>query len=347
MVVGSFASGSDVAREIASIDIPTSKLPQSMQDARHRDLDNFPSLPREEHGKIEGPLTKVYQSSSMQPNDMSPGMVKDDSKPWLELIEHRPLIEKIENVDEKSVIHFNDGTTVENIDVIIFATGYLYYFPFFKSTDFPWNTKAVCEQHIEAVDVMDDRDKWEVDGLQGLGMREVDDLKIFLEGDRTCAFIGLRECSRVIFDYLVVPFPLVEIQSHVTAMYWAGRLPNFPENPSPPTREPDAVADKAPNHQAQQAGNDNTNEPLHKGNDSVANSDKFSSHEPAKKDKRYTEKVRGDYVFGFPFEYEYENYLLGLTKEADGGEAGGWGQVEPWRYPLRKNKALRSETLGY
>ena len=66
-----------------------------------------------------------------------------------------------------------------------------------------------------------------------------------------------------------------------------------------------------------------------------------------KKDKRHTEKVRGDLVFGFPFEYSYENYVLELTAEADGGQSNGWGEVENWRFPLRKNKALRSETLGY
>jgi hypothetical protein len=63
--------------------------------------------------------------------------------------------------------------------------------------------------------------------------------------------------------------------------------------------------------------------------------------------KRYTEQVRGAYVFGFPYEFLYENYLLSLTAEADGGIGGGWGEVEPFRWEYRKQKELRFKTIGY
>ena len=145
--------------------------------------------------------------------------------------------------------------------------------------------------------------------------------------------------------YLVVPFPLAEVQSHLTALFWSGRLPNIPKQFSPPSREdaPDPDSAKNPDHQSQQAGNDTTHD---NANDHPH--DMKESGAPAKKkDKRHTEKVRGDLVFGFPHEYRYENYVLGLTSEADGGDENGWGAVEDWRFPLRKNKALRSQTLGY
>ncbi|KAG7548997.1 hypothetical protein FFLO_03110 [Filobasidium floriforme] len=326
LVVGSFASGSDVARELASVQIPTQDLPESMQLARKRNHLSHPDVPAE--GKVE-----VFQSSSMLPNDRSPyGKKEEEGRPWTKYIQHRPLIEKIEG----GVIHFKDGSTLEDIDVIIFATGFYYQLPFAKSEDAPWNEKRVCEETVGDVDVLDEVNGWEKGGIQGLAIKELDEIKLFLRGDRTCAFIAL--------PYLVVPFPLAEIQSHLTALYWAGRLSNIPDSFSAPSREEEAVQpdDKAkpqqqPGHENQQAANDTTHDGEHAK----------PGNPPVKKDKRHTEKVRGDLVFGFPYEYRYENYLLGLTAEADGGEKGGWGSVEEWRFPLRKNKALRSEVLGY
>jgi hypothetical protein len=293
---------------------------------------------------------------------MSPyGKKEEEGRPWTKFIQHRPLIEKIDG----GVIHFKDGSTLEDIDVIIFATGFYYQLPFAKSEDAPWNEKRVCEETVGDVDVLDEVNGWEKGGIQGLAIKELDEIKLFLKGDRTCAFIALRECHFGIWPspfpghlkaeihlvlwlfllaYLVVPFPLAEIQSHLTALYWAGRLPNIPDSFSAPSREEEAAQpdDKAkpqqqPDHESQQAGNDTTHDGEHAK----------PGNPPVKKDKRHTEKVRGDLVFGFPYEYRYENYLLGLTAEADGGEKGGWGSVEEWRFPLRKNKALRSEVLGY
>jgi len=186
--VGSFASGSDVARELASVALPTDCLPESMQLARKRNHHDHPDVAPK--GKVE-----VFQSSSMLPNDMSSfGKEATEKTPWIKLIEHRPLIEKIEG----GVVHFNNGSTLENIDVIIFATGYYYYFPFFKATDYPWNEqdKRVCDETVDEIDIVDEINGWEKDGLQGLAMQGLDELKLFLKADRTCAFIALRE-SRV------------------------------------------------------------------------------------------------------------------------------------------------------
>jgi hypothetical protein len=52
-------------------------------------------------------------------------------------------------------------------------------------------------------------------------------------------------------------------------------------------------------------------------------------------------------VLGFPYEFTYCDYLLELCSKADGGEAGGWGKVEDWRWELRKDTGLRRRTLGY
>jgi hypothetical protein len=183
--VGSFASGSDVARELASVALPTDSLPESMQLARKRNHHDHPDVAPK--GKVE-----VFQSSSMLPNDMSSfGKEATEKSPWIKLIEHRPLIEKMEG----GVIYFNNGSTLENIDVIIFATGYYYFFPFFKTSDYPWSEQdnRVCDETVGEVDVVDEINGWEKDGLQGLAMQGLDELKLFLKADRTCAFIALRE----------------------------------------------------------------------------------------------------------------------------------------------------------
>ena len=181
-MVGSFASGSDVARELSSVQVPTSDLPESMQLARKRNHSSHPDVP------IQGNVD-VFQSSSMLPNDMSPyGKKEDEKQPWTKFIQHRPLIDRIED----DVIHFKDGTTLEDVDVIIFATGYYYYLPFCKSEDAPWNEKRVCDETVRGVDVLDEINGWEKDGIQGLAMKGLDEIKVFLKDDRTCAFIALR-----------------------------------------------------------------------------------------------------------------------------------------------------------
>lgn len=136
----------------------------------------------------------MYQSSSQTPNMFTSGLAadeEDESRPWLRLIEQRPLIDRIE---EGGVIRFTDGSTLEEIDVIIFATGYLYYYPFFKRSDYPWNREEVqvLDRTVEGVDVVREDGK-DVGGLQGLGMRNMDELMLFLERDRSMALIGLRE----------------------------------------------------------------------------------------------------------------------------------------------------------
>lgn len=148
-----------------------------------------------------GNRIRVYQSSSQTPNMFTSGLAADeddDTRPWLRLIEQRPLIQQIDAGEEGSVIQLKDGSTLEGINVIIFATGYLYYYPFFKRSDAPWNrTEAqVVDLPIVKGDVVDGG-QGDVGGMQGLGMRHMDELMLFLETDRSMAMIGLRESSCV------------------------------------------------------------------------------------------------------------------------------------------------------
>lgn len=132
-----------------------------------------------------------------------------------------------------------------------------------------------------------------------------------------------------------MPFPLFEIQSHLVSLLWVGKLPHFPEHPTIPPRSAHEPLPTPPETPRDSATPESAN-PIANG-----------TTPKETKEKRYTEKVRGDYVFGFPYEFHYENYLLSLTAEADGGKAGGWGEVEPFRWEYRKQKDLRFQTIGY
>jgi hypothetical protein len=205
LVVGSFASGSDIARELASVNLPSEVLPESMTAFKtsrpadaHTHLDGADVQPTIDEEK----RIRVYQSSSQTPNMFTSGLAAsegDDTRPWLRLIEQRPLIERIDTASEKSTIRFKDGSTLTGIDVIIFATGYLYYYPFFKRSDAPWNRPEaqLLDLPIVEGDIVGEGQA-DVGGMQGLGMRHMDPLMIFLEGDRSMALIGLRKCPYII-----------------------------------------------------------------------------------------------------------------------------------------------------
>ncbi|GHJ89020.1 hypothetical protein NliqN6_5422 [Naganishia liquefaciens] len=360
LVVGSFASGSDIARELASVNLPSDVLPESM--TAHKpprpadDDDDDEDVPATPHTRIRPTTPRasrlgVYQSSSQTPNMFTPGLSADDAgaddaRPWLRLIEQRPLIERIETDHRTpSVIRFNDGSTLRDIDVIIFATGYLYYYPFFKRSDPPWNTPEaqVLDTPIGEEDVVD-KGQNDIGGIQGLGMRHMDELMLFLETDRSMAMIGL--------PYQVVPFPLFEIQSHLVALLWAGRLPHFPDHPTLPSRSPATEPLPTPPETPRESTTPDvpdteSTDDAHPTRKAATAAAATAAPEPEPAVKRYTEKVRGDYVFGFPYEFAYENYLLSLTAEADGGTAGGWGQVEAFRWEYRRQKELRFQTIGY
>jgi hypothetical protein len=386
LVVGSFASGSDIARELASVNLPASVLPESMTAHKPARLADQQNRPRDtsNHGDEAtlGDKTKirVYQSSSQTPNMFTSGLAadtEDDARPWLRLIQQRPLIDRIDtpaaslplstvskaeeaSSSSSSVIHFKDGSTLTDIDVVIFATGYLYYYPFFKQSDAPWNREEcrILDAVVEGADVLGDGGKGggEIGGLQGLGMRHMDELMLFLQNDRSMAFIGLRKWTQysasvtfhgeradhgVLYQktaYQVVPFPLFEIQSHLVSLLWAGKLPHFPEHPRLPQRPSDDTVPPTPPETPRDSTRTTPTAIDHGANGGSVT---------AVKEQRYTEKVRGAYVFGFPYEFHYENYLLSLTAEADGGKEGGWGEVEEFRWYWRKQKELRFQTIGY
>ena len=162
LVVGSFASGSDLARQLASLNI-----------------DKY-----EPNSDKEG-YTKVYVSCSTPP---------DTIDPWTPYITYLPLMDHIQ---EDGTIVLQDQRTVKRVDTIIFATGYNFSLPFCKFTDYPWSDRKfqVLDEVIQVEEREDGRER-EAGGMKGLSMDKLDQVMLFLEADqgKSIAFPALREC---------------------------------------------------------------------------------------------------------------------------------------------------------
>ncbi len=174
LVVGAFASGSDIARELALLNLPTYD-------------ENALPTPASSRPQTPGKRTHVYQSSSGVRNPYNaPG---EDA--WRKFVELHGLIERIQG----DLIIFKDGSELKGIDTIIFATGYEFYFPFFKVDDEPWSR----EEARLVTDVVGDAEsvspQLDHRGMRGLGMQHLDELMMFLQGDRSMAMLGLGESA--------------------------------------------------------------------------------------------------------------------------------------------------------
>lgn len=109
---------------------------------------------------------------------------------------HTSRVAPIERID-KDVIICQDGQRLDDVDTIVFATGYLYSFPFL-----PFEGGELIK-----------------DGQKVLNLVQ----HLFYKRNTTLAFVGL--------PIRIVPFPLAQAQGVLIARYWAGRVPLPPPLP--------------------------------------------------------------------------------------------------------------------
>ena len=108
---------------------------------------------------------------------------------------------------------------------------------------------------------------------------------------------------------------MTEVQSRLISYHWSDLVPSIPKTPLPlnPTHDPDGQKGKV----------------------------------------KKTIQARKEFVFGFPYEWTYEEYLMEICYQADLNRGKGdtvpecWRRVEPWRRQRRDDKGLRQRTLGY
>jgi hypothetical protein len=140
---------------------------------------------------LRGIPTKVYQSSTGIGNSST---ADDPNEPWRPYIHKVPLIDRFEADGAKGRIHFRSipfiHEPIDDVDVVIFATGYYNSLPFCKKEDEPWRSTRLLEEEITIKDGGDERD---LGGMRGLHVEGLDEMLLFLADDRSLAFPGLRE----------------------------------------------------------------------------------------------------------------------------------------------------------
>jgi lysine/ornithine N-monooxygenase len=173
LVVGAGNSGADIVRHLSSLN-----------------LGHYTYQGEKTDDQVDRPYTTVYQSVT----GASRAGYNSGTEPWTPYIRTVPTIHHIEGPSEgrlNGTIHLQDESKLEDIDLIIFATGYNNSLPFAKATDQPWASANVLDEVIRE-DERAGGDKWEIGGVKGLHMVGLDELLLFLKDDRTIAFPGLR-----------------------------------------------------------------------------------------------------------------------------------------------------------
>ncbi|ODN83922.1 hypothetical protein L198_07619 [Cryptococcus wingfieldii CBS 7118] len=280
---------------------------------------------------------------------------------WGKYLKQKPLVSHIDPpspTHPKGVIHFQpppsseDGTPVpvsdeqiDDVDLILFATGYNFAYPFFKSTDRPWDGKSVVDGVI-GKEERQGGDEREVGGLKGLTPKNLDELLMFHKGDRSLAFLVL--------PYQMVPFPFAQVQARLSSLLWAGLLPSFPAHPTLPPNASNPYQQEEESPAPVPASNP---DPTASETSTPGTSNTYttsSAETPSKPSTRKMMQVRRQLLFGAPYEWDYSEFLMGIMAEADAGEGGEgkkveehWKRIEPFRRELREQTDLKKRTLGY
>lgn len=171
VVVGSRASGSDIARELAMDDDGI------YAPAEGRGANGNGSA----HGDANGASKRtIYQSvRGYKPGDK----IWDDEFSWAKRIHVVPEIVRVDPTPEGSELVLADGKALKGIKAIVFATGYLFSYPFAQGPPFdkyPLTTSVAPASN----------------GLPAAGGQDILNLNnsdTFYLPDPTLAIIGLRE----------------------------------------------------------------------------------------------------------------------------------------------------------
>ncbi|EIW66197.1 hypothetical protein TREMEDRAFT_13077, partial [Tremella mesenterica DSM 1558] len=337
MVVGSFASGSDLSRQIASLNLHSSHLSNPPQSNQQTSSSSGNDITTDDEK-----YTKVYLSASSQTQYSN-----TPDQPWTPFIKFVPLIKSISpstTNHTKGIINLQDDQQISDVDVIIFATGYYFSLPFCKTTDEPWISNGILKSYIDDGE-RENGWKDEIGGLKGLKMEGLDELLLFLKNDNSIAFPVLQ--------YQIVPFPFAEIQARLFSFLWSDQLPDFskhPELPLNPSNPYSQSSNSTLHSKSVPSSSLNTAHSAHfsttstnKGPHSVGGSDPI----------RKVVTMRQKLVFGAPYEWTYSEFLMRLMDEAEDQfekkELDGWRKVEIWRRERREEIAqgLRKKLLGY
>lgn len=280
VVVGNASSGFDICREMVGKVARTLPLPEAWEKKSSpfsASLVDDVSPEAATAAWVAGCGSEAYGGRVVQSvldYDRPPGLdfdPRDPSSPaWARRIRVVPRIDHIDPPDEgggrsTGKIYFADGRCLEDVDVIIFATGYYYEFPFIDQTKAPFSTRPLLPLPSSKTAMVEDgigdghfaqetsggyKNAVSPKAIQQLalymqerqngrpfhrlwptasGLQNMDEWQLFYRYDESLAFLGM--------PLRIVPFPLTQVQSRYILQYWAGLSPRLTKlNPNtPPT----------------------------------------------------------------------------------------------------------------
>ncbi|CEH19365.1 fad nad-binding domain-containing protein [Ceraceosorus bombacis] len=351
LVVGNASSGMDIAREM------NGSVFRAIPDLKGSDL----SAAKWSEALSRAPI-QVYQSvedvEKPPPMDYDP---RDPASPdWCRKIQVIPRIKHVKARDGSTGrIIFEDESVHDDFDAIIFATGFVFEFPFLTN-DAPFDKVPLLP--TLASDAPRDLSPALHCALERQGgpyvppssaprLSNMDDWLLFYEGDASICVLGAPTT--------VIPFHLTQAQARYVAHRWLGNVGSLPRlDPRLSTTDP-----------ARWTSQRVTDERLSTWpNPKLASGTKSESQEAFQLENEGANIC--SHVFGNPSDSAYVDTLLSLLPEERAGSEAPWeeeyrrnsngkGDGRPhgsecwyktptWRRERRNNgRGLRRERLGY
>lgn len=219
VVVGNMSSGMDIARELSGWVVRTN------DDFEKRDE----WVEKVKGGRGPQVINSIEDMTKPPAMDYDP--LDPHSPDWSRSIRVVPRIARIE---EDGAIVLEDGQTLEDIDAIVFATGFYAQYEFIDHSQEPFASQPLVLRPRPVLEPSRGQppalQSWiqEKQGGEPFSLRQpaasgpsnLDDWYLFYEPDRSLAILGLPTAT--------VPFPMTHVQSHFVASYWGGMASTLP-----------------------------------------------------------------------------------------------------------------------
>ncbi|WFD36041.1 monooxygenase [Malassezia cuniculi] len=193
LIVGNNSSGGDIARELCG---GVKRVFPGSDDWNAS-------------GSASVTVYQVYRDpESPPPMDYDPR--SPDSPAWCRRIN---VVGPITRITDDGRVETATGEVL-SVDTIIWATGFLYSFPYLDHAVEPFATHPVVPL------VGDEHTRVAADAHAASIPHNLDDWFLFYRHDNSLCFLGLPN--------RIVPFPFTQLQSRIAAHVWLGRIPALP-----------------------------------------------------------------------------------------------------------------------
>lgn len=311
LVVGNSSSGSDIVRELSGYIVRT--LPEG-QAATKAYIDAC----NHAHASRANILHSYQDIDKSPPLDFDPR--SNDAPAWAKRITVVPRIDSISH----STVVLHGGQTIDNIDVIVFATGYVYEFPYLDQCVSPFDRCPLipppAHQAASAAPASTPAHR------TAPFLTWLDDWSLFYAVDASICVLGA--------PIRIVPMPFTHVQSRIVAAAWSGAILPAPGStalprldPSIPTTDPTKWSTTLPH-----STHTNHSSDLGYPSDTAYQNALLGLLPPHLQHPPSTQDQHSNQQQHLPPHLSHE----------------GWSQVAPFRNEQRANtKLLRRSALGY